>query len=204
MSQTLVEAILDRKLKGGDRLVETELQKHFKVSRTPLREALRDLEKKGLVVIKPRRGTFVKEITRKDIFAHYPVQASLEGLAAREAHRHINPTHCLKMENSLKAMEQAAQAGDTKAFLEHHAVFHTTFITACKNQLLIDMITELRFRGDRLRYFFPYTQDYCLNSVRVHWQIKEELCSPDTSPDKVEKIVREHIERLVNMEGWGL
>lgn len=204
ISQTLVEAILDRKLKGGDRLVETELQKHFQVSRTPLREALRDLEKKGLVVIKPRRGTFVKDITRKDIFEHYPVQASLEGLAAREAHRHIGPPECREMESRLKAMEKAAQAGDAKAFLEHHAVFHTTFINASKNQLLIDMITELRFRGARLRYFFPYTQEYCLKSVSIHRQIKEELCSLETSPAQVEETVRNHIECLVNMKGWGL
>jgi DNA-binding transcriptional regulator YhcF (GntR family) len=90
ISQALIKAILDRTLRGGDRLVETELQKHFGVSRSPLREAFRDLEKRGLVEIRARRGTFVKKITRKDINEHYPVLAVLEGLAARQAHAHMN------------------------------------------------------------------------------------------------------------------
>ncbi|MFH1090070.1 MAG: GntR family transcriptional regulator, partial [Pseudomonadota bacterium] len=65
ISRVLTEAILEGILKGGDQLVELELQKHFGISRSPLREAFRDLEKKGLVVIVPRKGTFVKQITRE-------------------------------------------------------------------------------------------------------------------------------------------
>jgi DNA-binding GntR family transcriptional regulator len=84
ISQTLIQAILNRTLRGGDQLVEIELQKRLGVSRSPLREAFRDLEKKGLVVIKPRRGTFVKKIARQDIEEHYPVLAALEGLAAQQ------------------------------------------------------------------------------------------------------------------------
>ena len=63
VSETLAQAILEGVLKGGDQLVEARLQKRFGVSRSPLREALRDLEKKGLVDIIPRKGTFVKTVT---------------------------------------------------------------------------------------------------------------------------------------------
>ena len=72
VSQILTEAILEGLLKGGDQLVEAELQKQFGVSRSPLREAFRDLEKKGLVVIVPRKGTYVKQISRKDIEENFP------------------------------------------------------------------------------------------------------------------------------------
>ena len=67
VSHILMEAILEGVLRGGDQLVEVELQKQFGVSRSPLREAFRDLEKKGLVVIIPRKGTYVKQVNRKDI-----------------------------------------------------------------------------------------------------------------------------------------
>jgi DNA-binding GntR family transcriptional regulator len=64
VSETLAQAILEGVLKGGVQLVEARLQERFGVSRSPLREALRDLEKKGLLDIIPRKGTFVKPVTR--------------------------------------------------------------------------------------------------------------------------------------------
>ena len=67
VSRILTEAILEGVLNGGDQLIEAELQSQFGISRSPLREAFRDLEKKGLVVIIPRKGTYVKQVSRKDI-----------------------------------------------------------------------------------------------------------------------------------------
>ena len=204
ISHALIQAILDRKLRGGDRLVETDLQKRFKVSRSPLREALRDLENKGLVVIKPRRGTFVKRITRSDIDDHYPVQASLEGLAARQASGLLGPAEGREMGLHLGAMEKAAAKGDTKAFLEHHEKFHLVYINGCRNRLLIDMILKLRLSGVRFRYFFPHTPEYCRQCLDIHQRIKDEICAPAPDSDLVEKIVREHIECMITMDGWEL
>ena len=85
VSQILIDAILQGSLKQGDQLIEADLQQHFNVSRSPLREAFRDLEKKGLVEIIPRRGAFVRTVTTKDIEENFPVRATLEGLAASPA-----------------------------------------------------------------------------------------------------------------------
>jgi len=90
VSETLSQAILEGVLKGGDQLFEVKLQARFGISRSPLREAFRDLEKKGLVVIVPRKGTFVKTVTRKDIEENFPVRTSLEGLSAKIAFKNIN------------------------------------------------------------------------------------------------------------------
>lgn len=204
ISQALVQAILDRTLRGGDRLVETELQKLFGVSRSPLREALRDLEKKGLVVIKPRRGSFVKKITRKDIDEHYPVQATLEGLAARQALWHMDREREEGLADELQAMAKAARAGDVKEFLEHHGAFHNIYIQASQNQLLIDMITDLRLRGTMLRYFFPHTAEYCQQSLEIHGRIMRELCRENPDPALVESLVRGHIEEMLILDGWEL
>ena len=204
ISQTLIRAILDRSLRGGDRLVETEWQKHFGVSRSPLREALRDLEKKGLVEIRARRGTFVKKITRKDINEHYPVLAVLEGLAARQAHGHMDQACNTALSGHLETMQDAALTGDVKRFLEHHGLFHRVYIMASGNQLLIDMILDLRLRGTMLRYFYPHTPAYCQQCLAVHSRILSALSNPDEDPDDVERLVRGHIEEMLVLKEWEL
>jgi DNA-binding GntR family transcriptional regulator len=204
ISQVLIQAILKRTLRGGDRLVETELQKTLGVSRSPLREAFRDLEKKGLVVIRPRRGTFVKKITRQDIEEHYPVLASLEGLAARQAHPHMDESKCKKLAGHLEAMDRAAQKDDVKSFLDHHAGFHQIYIEASQNQLLIDLITDLRLRGTRLRYFFPHTPDFFQESLEMHRRVMKHLCDAKADLDMVERVVKDHINQMLARKGWEI
>lgn len=204
ISQTLIKAILDRTLKGGDQLVETQLQKLFGVSRSPLREALRDLEKRGLVEIRPRQGSFVKKITRTDIDEHYPVQAALEGLAARESHARQTPGLCRKLTEQLEAMGAAVDQGDAARFVDHHEHFHNLYIDTCGNTLLIQMIRDLRLRGTVFRYFFPHTPEYCRNSLQVHHEIGKAFCNPNADPNEVGSIVSRHIEKMLVLEGWEL
>lgn len=204
ISQALIKAILDRTLKGGDQLVETKLQQLFGVSRTPLREALRDLEKRGLVEIRPRRGAFVKKITPTDIEEHYPVQAALEGLAARETHGRMTPALCRELKEQIEAMEGAAAQGDVTSFMRHHERFHNLYIDNCGNALLISMIRDLRLRGTILRYFFPHTPEFCRDSLQVHHRIGDVLCDADSDPKAVERIVRDHIEVMLTLKGWEL
>jgi DNA-binding GntR family transcriptional regulator len=204
ISRALIKAILDRSLRGGDRLVETELQKHFGVSRSPLREAFRNLEKKGLVEIKARRGTFVKKITRTDINEHYPVLAALEGLAARQAHGQMNAALGDALAGEWADMEKAAHDGDVELFLEHHGRFHRLYIEGSGNRLLIDIIMDLRLRGTMLRYFYPHTQAYCQQSLAIHRRIVDALRNPETEPDRVERLVRGHIEEMLDMDEWEL
>ena len=185
-------------------MVEADLQKMLGVSRSPLREAFRDLAKKGLVEIRPRRGTFVKNITRQDMEEHYPVQAALEGLAARQAHPSMDALKCQSLAGHLEAMDRAAQKGDVKTFLDHHAGFHQIYIEASGNQLLIDYIMDLRLRGAMLRYFFPHTPAFFQDSLKVHRQVMQCLCDPQADPDMVERAVREHINQMLTREGWEL
>ncbi|SDP83795.1 GntR family transcriptional regulator [Desulforhopalus singaporensis] len=204
ISQTLTKDILNRSLRGGDRLVETELQNHFGVSRSPLREAFRDLKKKGLVEIRPRRGTFVKNINRKDINEHYPVLAALEGLAAREAHGLMTKKHKNDLANHFEGMHDAAHNGDVELFLKKHDWFHLVYITASGNQLLIDMIQDMRLRGTILRYFYKYTHAYCKQSLDIHSRILSALGNPDEDPNDVGRLIRSHIEDMLVMKGWAL
>ena len=203
IGRALTKAILDRSLHGGERLVETEWQKHFGVSRTPLREAFRDLEKKGLVEIRPRRGTFVKKITRKDINEHYPVLAALEGLAARQAYERMNNDQLNDLSGHLRSMQEATNAGNVELFQEHHDQFHRTYITASGNQLLIDMILDLRLRGTMLRFFLTrISPPHCQQRLDVHERILVAFRNHAEGPGHVELLVRSHIEEMLTTETW--
>ena len=103
-----------------------------------------DLEKKGLVRILPRKGTFVREITRKDIEENFPVRSALECLAAREAFPRLDKVQLAEMEDALAGMRRACKERDAAGYRESHTLFHDVFIQACGNQLLIDLLKTLR------------------------------------------------------------
>jgi DNA-binding GntR family transcriptional regulator len=193
----LTEAILEGKLKGGDRLIEVELQKHFGVSRSPLREAFRNLEKKGLVTIIPRKGTFVKRITRKDIEENLPVRATLEGLAARETHKRITDKILSEMTRTLSRMENAAACADTRAYWKHHLLFHDLFINASDNKVLINILKTLRIHSLWHRFSYRYYQEDLQKSMAVHRDILDLLQNPESDGDEIEALVRRHIDEAL-------
>ena len=96
VSETLRQAIQDGVLKPGERLMEIPLAEELGVSRTPIREAIRKLELEGFVVMVPRRGTYVANISLKDITQVFEIRSALEelaaGLAAGEAS--VRPVPC--------------------------------------------------------------------------------------------------------------
>ena len=194
VARILTEMILDGKLEPDEQLVETQLQKHLGISRSPLREAFRDLEKKGLVTIIPRRGTFVKKITRRDIEENFPVRAVLEGLAAREAYPLLTKADLANMEQALAGMKKAGETGDSQGYRENHNEFHEIFIRASKNQLLTGVLSTLRIH--RLWYLvsFRYHRMDFQMALDVHSRILNLFASPDTNPDELEFVVRHHIE----------
>jgi DNA-binding GntR family transcriptional regulator len=197
VSGILSDAILEGALKGGDQLIEAELKEEFGISRSPLREAFRVLEKKGLVEIVPRRGTFVKRITRKDIEEHFPIRAALEGLAARMAYGHMTAEHLEEMTESFKKMNRAVRNHDAKAFWEHHLVFHEIFINASGNDLLIGLLQTLRMHSLWYRFSYQYYKEDFRKSLAVHQKILDLFREKNADAGKIEFTVRSHIEIAV-------
>jgi DNA-binding GntR family transcriptional regulator len=194
VSHILMEAILEGVLRGGDQLVEVELQKQFGVSRSPLREAFRDLEKKGLVVIIPRKGTYVKQVNRKDIEDNFPVRAVLEGLAAREAHPNMTDQIIEALSRALEKMETAVGISDTKAYWRNHLEFHDIFITASHNEVLISILKTLRMHSLWYRFSYQYYQEDLGRSLAVHRQIFDLFREKQTDSIKIKALVQDHIQ----------
>lgn len=194
VADLLADLILDGTLAPNQQLVESELQKQLGVSRSPLREAFRELEKKGLVVIVPRKGTHVRELTRRDIEENFPVRAALEGLAAREAYEKLTPQDLKDMGAYLQEMKSAGRSREREKYVEAHKQFHAIFINASGNQLLIDLLQTLRMH--RLWYLITYRyQMLNINmAVEVHQKIYDMFKDKNTSLDELETVVRGHIE----------
>jgi DNA-binding GntR family transcriptional regulator len=194
IAQALKDDILTGKLKGGDQLLEDRLKDEFDVSRTPLREAFRVLEKEGLVEILPRKGTFVRGISRQDIQENFPVRAILEGLAARLAYTNLTVQDIDEMEEVLRGMGEAAKKEDFVDFLKNHLTFHEIFINASENQTLISVLRTLRMHTLWHRYTYQYYKEDFRHSLKIHRQIIDLFKGKKVSPEEIEKVVRKHIE----------
>ena len=189
----LTHAILEGDFKGGEQLVELELQTQFGISRSPLREAFRELEKKGLVEIVPRKGTFVKGITRKDVEDNFPVRAELEGLAARMAAMNMTHTALKEMEDLLGKMEKAVKKKDTKDYYNQHLAFHEAFIELSGNVLLVSLLKNLRMQSLWHRFSFQYYQEDLENAFESHREILDLFRQPKPEPETVGNLVTHHI-----------
>jgi DNA-binding GntR family transcriptional regulator len=194
ISRILTDAILEGVLKSGDKLVEAELQKEFGISRSPLREAFRDLEKKGLVVIVPRKGTFVRSITKKDIEENFPVRATLEGLAAKEAFLKMTDRDRADLNDALVQMDRAVRNQDTKLYWEHHLIFHQIFIRASGNSILINTLQTLRMHHIWYRFSYQYYQEDLKKNLSLHEHIFRLFNDPESDPQEVAAVVQQHIE----------
>ena len=101
VSEALREAIIDGALKPGERLMEIQLADELGVSRTPIREAIRRLELEGFLIMVPRRGTYVADLSIKDINEVFEIRTALDVLAAGLAAERITEEELEKLERLL-------------------------------------------------------------------------------------------------------
>lgn len=193
ISETIMQAIMSGSLNEGEQLVEAELQKLFSVSKSPIREALREVEKMGFVVIKPRRGAFVKAITQRDIEENFRVRSVLEALAAREAYAMMTEAELSEMSTCLENMRRAVRDNDPERYWECHRRFHDSYLLASHNHALIEILQNLRMRNTWYRFARQlYTGDLQVDFA-PHVEIVTHFQKRDISEDALEMIMRRHI-----------
>ena len=191
ITEFLTGMIIEGQIEGGQRLVENELQRRFGVSRAPIRESFRILEKNGLVITFPRKGTFVRKITQKDIEENFPIRASLESLAARMAISHLTSEDIERMKSSLSQMTNDANNKDLKSYLKHNAEYHDIFINASQNAALIGILENLRRQAMWYRFSYLYLQESFEYSLSAHREILDLIVAKDIK--RLEVLVKEHI-----------
>jgi DNA-binding GntR family transcriptional regulator len=149
--ETIRDAILKGSLKPGERVSEPELADRFGISRTPIREAFRQLESEGYLVVIPRKGAVVASLSERDIEEFYAIKIILEGFAAKMAAEKLTDKDIERLETINERLAQIAKDGDVKSFFRVHNEFHELFIKAAGNDKLYDMINQLVMKFKRLR-----------------------------------------------------
>lgn len=145
-------AIVNGSIPAGSRVAEPELAERFGISRTPVREALRQLESEGFITVVPRKGAIVASLSPKDISDFYDLKMLLEGYAARQATRTLSDADIDRMESVNEAMLAAALDQEWRKAIELHNEFHEIFVSASGNERLaaIDRNLVMQFQRFRL------------------------------------------------------
>lgn len=142
----LEDEIVEGRLAPGGRLDEMSLAERFGVSRTPIREALRQLAEAGFVEIRPHRGAVVSAPDPRRVIEMFEVMAELEALCARLAARRLLPEDDERLNATLKACGDALEAGDPDAYYYENERFHRAIYAASGNRFLADEALSLHKR----------------------------------------------------------
>ena len=199
---TLRRAILRGELKPGERLMEIQLANKLGVSRTPIREAIRKLELEGLVLMIPRKGAEVAEITRKNMMDVLEVRKALEELATELACERIGKEQIAEMRVAAKEFERTLKTGDVTQIAEADEKFHDILYIATNNQRLILLLNNLREQMYRLRVEHLKLKECYTQLLAEHDIIID--CVEKRNKEAAKDIVRRHIDYQAKSVGYVL
>ncbi|MBP2665137.1 MAG: ydfH [Firmicutes bacterium] len=190
--ETLREAIRTGALSPGERLMEIQLAEELGVSRTPVREAIRKLELERFVVMLPRRGTYVANLSLKDINEVFEIRAALDGLAAGLAAERITEEELEQMERLLVEIADHIEKHDNQKIVEADEAFHDILYRASRNERLVGIIYNLREQFTRFRSVSINYPGRLQNTLEEHRQLVEAIAQ--RNPEAAQQKAREHIE----------
>ena len=169
---TLRQAILRGELKPGERLMEIQLAERLGVSRTPIREAIRKLELEGLVIMIPRKGAEVADITEKSLRDVLEVRKALEELAVQLACEKITQEELEELEKAGENFKKVLnRSKDITEVAEADVRFHDVIYMATDNQKLIHLLNKLREQMYRYRVEYLKNPDVHEQLIQEHEEI---------------------------------
>ena len=186
------DGILTGRLRPGERLLENQLAEELRVSRTPIREALRMLEIENLVDLIPRKGAQVKKMSEKDIKDVLEIRKVLEELASGIAAENITKQEIAELKKLHRDFVEAFERGDREAVLEADTKFHDVIFNTTKNDKLIQIISNISIQI--YRYRIAYLK--LLTNISVPNQQHLDLIKAFERRDakKAREVSGEHIE----------
>ncbi|MBP2651066.1 MAG: rspR 3 [Firmicutes bacterium] len=192
VSEALREAIVTELLKPGERLMEIQLAEELGVSRTPVREAIRRLELEGFLVTVPRRGTYVSNLSIRDVNEVFEIRTALDVLAAELAAERITEEELERMERLLVQISEHIDSGDVDKIVEADGKFHDILYQASRNDRLVGIINNLREQFTRFRAISMAYPGRLKNTLEEHRRLVEAIAQRDAELAK--EYAREHME----------
>lgn len=189
---TLRQAILTGELKPGERLMEIHLANRLGVSRTPIREAIRKLELEGLVIMIPRRGAEVAQITEKSMNDVLEVRRAVDALCVELACDRITEDELVRLKEACDNFEQVVNTGDIKQIAQADVALHDIIVQATGNMRLVQLINNLS--EQMYRYRFEYIKDSSQHGrlIEEHRMIYDSIVRKDK--DEACKAAKIHID----------
>jgi DNA-binding GntR family transcriptional regulator len=160
------------------------------IGRTPIREALHQLAAEGLIIIAPRRGMFVADISITDLSKIFQVRMEMEGFCARLAAARISAAQIAQMEATIDALGTIS-GSDGRELMDIDERFHWLLYEAADNEFLAEMLNRLHAHSCRLWHLVLDDLGDVRSAIEQHGQILEALKARDAA--RAETLVRDHI-----------
>lgn len=192
--EELKRQILVGEIAPGTRMMEVDLAEDMGVSRTPVREAIRKLEKEGLVTIEPRRGAYASDISIKDMLDVLEVRQNLEGMAAALAARKVSEEEKRDFIKANEAYNAAVKSGNTEEIIKCDEYFHQLIVNYSDNKTLTQLLSQVQELALRFRYIYYDDFSRYEKMPMEHIEIEETILSGDTERARI--VAEEHVAHL--------
>lgn len=187
--QILKKEICDGNFPPGQWLQEKELAEKLNVSRSPVREALKQLVDEGLAIEYPNKGVFVKEFTVKDIEEIYEVRILLESYAIKNSVKTITTSNIRELMEILHVLTKQYENNDLASYIETDTQLHQYIITLGGNSIVSDIYRRIYSQSQQFRIYSLTTKRRFDDSVVEHKNIVENICSGNwKEADRINKI----------------
>lgn len=199
--EELKQLIVKGKILPGTRMMEVDLAQELGVSRTPVREAIRKLEKEGLVTIEPRRGAYASEISIDDIVDVLIVRENLEALASYLTAEKIKPEDIDELNKITSYYTKAVKESNTEDMIHYDEMFHRRIVELSGNTILMKLSEIIADLALRFRYLYYDDFERYENMPNEHKDIIQVLATGEK--EKARDVANMHVKKLKEfvMEG---
>lgn len=193
--QKLRDDIIMGKFKHGDELKEVAIGEEYGVSRTPVREAFRQLELEGLITVIPNKGAYVNGISAKDVKDIYEIRSHLEGLCARWATENISTAQLEKLEENVYLSDFHCRRGHSDKVAELDSEFHELLYEAAGSRKLEHILKDFHQYVLSVRRMAMSMESRSIASNEEHKLIADAIKSKDA--DRAEELAHQHIQNAM-------
>lgn len=192
--EELKRQILVGEIAPGTRMMEVELADVMGVSRTPVREAIRKLEKEGLVTIEPRKGAYASNISIKDMVDVLEVRQGLEAMASAIASGRITEEQKEELLAVIAKYRVAVEEGNIEEMIKYDEAFHSKIVSISGNKTLMQVFSTVQELALRFRYIYYDDFNRYESMPKEHQMIEEAIISGDAETARI--AAGDHVGRL--------
>lgn len=190
--EKIKDLILSGALRPMERITEEQVAEKLQLSRTPVREAFGLLAAEGLIVVIPKRGSFVSQLSINDILEIYQIRAPLECMAVRNAAESLTDEDLAELQ-LLVEQQSKLEPGDAEESLRLSIAFHDIINRSTKNKRLEALLKQLQSQVHRVRALWPSTPLRLKDTWREHAELLKAL--KDRDADTAERLMWDHLEK---------